>query len=501
MAPFAMKIDLARFSGVSEKRELCFAVIGAGMSGLLSAIRLRQAGYEQVTIYEKGDSIGGTWRENTYPGIACDVPSHLYRYSFAPNPEWSTRFAPGAEIRAYFENAAREFGVYDRIRFGEEIARCAFEDGRWHLETKNGLTDEADFVIAATGILHHPKQPDIAGLDDFAGDCFHSAQWDHDVSIEGKRVGVIGTGATGVQIVSHIADRASRLSVFQRTAQWVMYQENKPYRDADRDAFRDDPQRMQELYKEMSKRHIDNFSDAVVDADSAGMQVLEAACRESLEMGVENPVLRERLRPDYRAACKRLVMSPDFYRVMQQPQVELVTEAITRAEAGGVRTRDDRLHELDVLVLATGFHVDRFFRPMQLVGRNGLHIDDVWAERPVIYHSISIPEFPNFFMVNGPQSPIGNFSLVEIAELQFEYILQLIELVRSGRCREVSARDDAMRRLEAARIEAAQKTIWVTGCRSWYLDDRGVPITWPWTFERFRQEMEKPRLEDYALIG
>jgi cation diffusion facilitator CzcD-associated flavoprotein CzcO len=302
-----------------------------------------------------------------------------------------------------------------------------------------------------------------------------------------------------VQIVSAIVDRVARLCLFQRTAQWIMPQENPPYSEAEKEEFRRHPELMHEVRDQISQLFAYNFSNAVVNADSPQMVLIEEACRANLEENVLDPKLREKLRPDYRAACKRLVISPDFYQAIQKPNADLVTEGIARVEAGGVRTRDGRLHELDVLVLATGFRVDRFVRPVEVIGRNGTRLDELWAQRPSAYLSISIPGFPNFFLLNGPNGPVGNFSLIEVAELQFAYVMQLVDLVRSGRCREVSASAAATARFEAERVEAARKTVWMTGCRSWYLDDRGIPAVWPWTFDRFREEMAEPRLDAYEL--
>jgi cation diffusion facilitator CzcD-associated flavoprotein CzcO len=230
------------------------------------------------------------------------------------------------------------------------------------------------------------------------------------------------------------------------------------------------------------------------------MEALALICRENLETNVQDPVLREKLRPTYQAACKRLIISPDFYAAIQRPNAELVTEAIAAIEPRGVRTRDGRLHELDVLVLATGFRADRFLRPMQVVGRRGTRLDDVWRKRPIAYLSISIPDFPNLFMLNGPNGPVGNFSLIEVAELQMAYILRLVEELRTARCRAIAPRADATAAFDAARVEAAKNTVWITGCRSWYLDDRGIPAVWPWTFDRFREEMAAPKLEAYERV-
>jgi cation diffusion facilitator CzcD-associated flavoprotein CzcO len=306
----------------------------------------------------------------------------------------------------------------------------------------------------------------------------------------------VGTGSTAVQMVSGLVGQVGRLTLFQRTAQWVLQAENPPYTDDERAAFRQDPARLGDLRTQLTQL-FDVFANAIVDAESPEMQMVAEACQANLEDNVRDPELRERLRPDYRAACKRLIISPDFYEAIQQPNAELVTEGIERIEATGIRTRDGRLHELDVLVLATGFKADAFMRPMTVIGRGGQALEQVWAARPNAYLSISIPDFPNFFMLNGPNGPVGNFSLIEVAELQFAYILQLVGRLRAGECREISATQEAMEHHEAARVEAVKNTVWVTGCRSWYLDDRGIPAVWPWSFDRFRAEMKAPKPAAY----
>ena len=478
---------------------LRIVVIGAGMAGIAAAIKLGGAGFDDLVIYEKSDRIGGTWRENTYPGIACDVPSHLYCYSFAPNPDWTHTFAPGDEIRRYLERVARDNDVERRIRFGAEVTTLERRSGRWDLTTADGRTDSADVVIAATGVLHHPAFPDIAGIGDFKGAIFHSARWDHDVELAGARVGVIGTGSSAVQIVGAIVDAVGELHLFQRTAQWILPTPNPPIEEDARARFRDDPGSMRMLRDELSRMFSGGFANAVVNAESPALQKLEDLCRENLESNVTDPVLRERLRPTYRVACKRLVVSPGFYAAMQRPNARLVTEAIEQIEAGGVRTADGRLHELDVIVLATGFRVDRFLRPIEVTGRGGVTLREAWSQRPSAYLSVSIPDFPNLFLLNGPNGPVGNFSLIDVAELQIDYIAQLMALLADGRCREVSASHGAADRFETDRVEAAKRTVWVTGCRSWYLDDRGIPAAWPWTVDRFRQVMARPELADFDL--
>jgi cation diffusion facilitator CzcD-associated flavoprotein CzcO len=278
-----------------------------------------------------------------------------------------------------------------------------------------------------------------------------------------------------------------------------MPQENPSYSSSERAAFRDDPRSLTALRSEISKLFIESFANAIVDAESDIVKGIQVACEKNLSENVADPELRERLRPDYRAACKRLVISPDFYDAIQKPNAELVTDPIERVEARGIRTRSGRLIELDVLVLATGFRVDQFLRPTRVTGWDGMSLDDAWAKRPTAYLSVSVPGFPNLFLLNGPNGPVGNFSLIEVAERQMAYILQLIDLVREDRCKSIAASREATLAFDADRVEAAKKTVWVTGCNSWYLDDRGIPAVWPWTFDRFREEMSTPKLDCYEM--
>ena len=478
-------------------RSLRVGVIGAGMAGILAVIKLSEAGITDIVCFEKADRVGGTWRENTYPGIGCDVPSHVYSYSFAPNPDFTRMFSPGHEIQAYLERVAVDHGVVPHLRLGDEVVSAIYDRGVWHLETARGHRADFDVVIAASGVLHHPRMPEIDGVDEFEGAMFHSARWDQDVPIDGRRVGVIGTGSTAVQITGALVDRVEHFSLFQRTPQWIMPMDNKLFSDDQRATFRNEPHRLRELRDFLESAFAENFADAVVDAKSERLEQIEDTCRANLYQHVTDPELRRRLEPDYRAACKRLVVSADFYDAIQKPNAELVTAAISRIERRGIRTDTGRLHELDVIVLATGFEVDRFMRPTVITGLDGRTLEEAWADGPTAYLSVSIPEFPNLFMLNGPNGPVGNFSLIQVAELQMDYILQLVRRLQAGLSTEIHATEAAMREHEARRIEAAQATVWVTGCNSWYLDARGVPAAWPWPFRRFREVMAKPDLDAY----
>ena len=338
-------------------------------------------------------------------------------------------------------------------------------------------------------------------MEQFSGAIFHSARWDHSIPLDGQRVGIIGSGSTGVQIVSALSTRAQCLTHFQRSAQWIMPVENPVFSEEQKAAFRQDAALLKYMQNEpVYTEAVDRFNHAIANPDSAEMHEIEAIVLKNLEDSVADPQLREKLRPTYRAACKRLVFSTDYYVAIQRSNVALVTEGIAGIERSGVRTGDGVLHELDVLVLATGFDAHAFMRPMNIVGRGGTSLDEVWEEGPSAYLSISMPEFPNFFMLNGPNGPVGNFSLIEIAEHQWHYIAQLIELLQSGRCREVSVSQAALEQFEKERVAAARQTIFGSGCQSWYLDAQGVPATWPWDRQRFFEEMAQPDLAAFDLI-
>jgi cation diffusion facilitator CzcD-associated flavoprotein CzcO len=484
-------------SSASHPSPVRAAVVGAGMAGILSAVRLTERGIDCV-VFEKADRVGGTWRENTYPGLSCDVPAHSYTYSFARNPDWSRRYAEGPEIQRYFERVARDHDVLRLVRFGDEVVGLEFLDGRWHLATASGHSDVFDVVIAATGVLHHPNVPHFEGIETFAGSWFHSARWDHTVPLDGRRVGVIGTGSTAVQISAALVGRVERFALFQRTAQWVLGTPNPEYTAAERAAFRADPAGLEALIAQMASALNDGTAAAVIDVESPVLAEIARRCQEHLDT-VRDPDLRRRLTPNYRAMCKRLIVSADFYEAIQQPNAALVTDRIQRIEPAGVRTADGTLHELDVLVLATGFRADRFIRPTTVRGRDGIDLDEVWRAGPLAYLSVTVPGFPNLFFLNGPNGPVGNFSLIEIAERQLEYALQLIEGIRHGAFREVSPTPEATQRFEDERRAAAAHTVWASGCDSWYLDARGVPASWTFTHDRFVGEMAAPRLADFEM--
>ena len=479
-------------------RKLRIAIIGGGAGGIMSVIKLREAGIDDVTVFEKAGDIGGTWRDNSYPGLTCDVPSHLYRYSFEPNPDWTHVCSPGPEILAYLKRVAEKYDVMKDVRLDSEVTKAEFKNDQWHLETVKGPEGAFDAVLVAVGVLHHPVYPKIDGLDSFDGPSFHTARWDHSVSLEGKRVGIIGTGSTAVQIVGAVIDDVEKLSLFQRTAQWVLPLPNPEIAADQKDAYRSDPALMQAEYERLAKEFNGNFAAAVVGANTEAYAGMVQACEENLAT-VKDPDLRAKLTPNYKVGCKRLVMSHNFYDAIQKPNADVVTDPIAHIEANGVRTKDGTLHELDVLVLATGFDTHRFVRPMNVTGTDGLKLDDAWANANEGYMAVTVPGFPNWFMIGGPNSPIGNFSWILTAENQFNYALKLIEQLRDGNARSIAPKREAASAFNAAVRAKMPDTIWASGCGSWYIDKNGNVASWPWTYERFEELMREPILDDFEI--
>ena len=482
---------------MSEKRSLNIAIIGAGMSGLCMAAKLQDAGIDAYTVFESADDVGGTWRDNTYPGLSCDVPSRFYSYSFRPNPNWSRLYSRGGEIHDYFRRFAEERGIRSHIRFGTEVRAARFEDGRWMVTTASG-EEVFDVVVTATGVLRVPRYPEIPGVDTFAGPTFHSARWDHSVSLPDKRIGLIGTGSTGVQITAELGGNVSALKIFQRTAQWVFPMPNPSYARRTKAALRRWPVLNGAGYRFWQTFFERGLAPAVVEP---GWQrrTVAALCRWNLRLSVRDPELRRRLTPDHQAMCKRLAMSGHYYQAIQKPGVEVVTETIKAVEPRGVVTADGTLHELDVLVLATGFDAHAYVRPIDLVGENGLTLEEAWVDGPQAYRSVAVPGFPNLFMLVGPHSPVGNQSLVIIAETQADYAMWWINQIRDGRVVSAAPTEAATKDYNEQMKAAMPQTVWVTGCNSWYLGKDGLPELFPWAPHRHRELLRIPELADFDV--
>lgn len=474
------------------------AIVGAGMSGLCMAAMLRRSGITDITILEKSDEVGGTWRDNTYPGLSCDIPSRFYQFTFAPKPDWSKFFSPGGEIAHYFRHIATSLDIRRHIRFGTAVTEARYDGGRWRVLTSGGDEITVDFLVAATGILREPRFPDIDGLNDFGGPVMHSARWDHSYDVVGKRVAVIGTGSTGVQLVCGLEPQVAELKLFQRSAQWVVPVPNPSYTRLT-DAVR---RRVPILNAVAYHGYLGVFEFLAAALVRPGWRrrFISALCRANLRT-VADPDLRRRLTPDYEPMCRRLVISAGFYRAMQRPNVSLVDTGIERVEAEGIVTSDGRMHAVDAIVLATGFDAHAFMRPMNIIGQKGISLDDLWGKGPRAHLGVGLPGFPSFFMLMGPHSPVGNYSLTAIAEHQSEHILRWIRRWQDGRVDAVSPTAAATDVFNAEMRVAMPGTVWASGCTSWYLGKDGVPELWPWTPGAYRRRMRaEPDLRDYDLI-
>ena len=485
-----------------QQNGLRYIIIGAGMSGMLTAIKLLERGETNFQIYEKGDSVGGTWRENTYPGLACDTPAHTYTYSFEYNPDWDAFYATGTEIRAYFEGIADKYGLRKYIKFNTEVASATWDGKRWNVATKDGQKDHGEILVCASGVLHVPVVADIPGLKDFKGPCFHSARWDHSVPLAGKRVGVIGSGSTGVQIVSALVHECAKVVHFQRTAQWIFPSAVREFTAEEKAAFRADPKKIEDIrFGPEAFERRNRFTTAIIDAQSPELAEIQAIVEQNLEDSVKDPALKAKLTPNYVAACKRMIFSSDYYNAIQMPNAYLETGAIERVEVNGVRMKDGTFHELDVIAVCTGFDVSKFVRPMKIIGENDIDLDDVWAKGPSAYYAVTVPHFPNMLLYNGPTGPVGNFSLIDISEFQWLYFNQLVDLVRQGKAAGFYPSEAAHADYMARRNERAKKTVFASGCKSWYLDADGIPAVWPWSYEHFEEVMTNPKFDDYVLTA
>lgn len=450
------------------------AVVGAGIGGMALVIGLRSDGIDDVVLLERDDGVGGTWRSNTYPGAACDVPSHLYCYSFAPNPHWSKAYADQPEILAYLERCADEFGVRPHLRTGWGVASATWsdDDGRWTLEAHDGRRCTADVVVFATGTFGEPRRPEVPGLDTFAGPILHSARWDHDVELAGRRLGVVGTGASGVQIVPAVVDAAAHTTVFQRTPAYVLPRKDPAFPPEEQARLAGDPAALAELRRSLH----DAFESATVFRLGDPLaDVIAGVAREHLERKVADPELRAVLTPDYPLGCNRTLISSAWYRTLVRDDVTLVASPVTAVEPGAVRTADGGRHDVDVLVLATGFHAGDYLHGIEVRGRDGTSLRDTWADGPSAYLGMTVPGFPNCFVFYGPNTNQGGNSIILILEAQAAYVRSALARTAPGAVLEV--RQDAFDRYEADLQAALADTVWSTGCRSYFTSPSGRVVT------------------------
>lgn len=479
-------------------REPRIIIIGAGVAGIATAVTLQRAGFNDVIILEKGDNVGGVWHWNRYPGLTCDVPSHLYQFSFAPKPDWTGVFAPGDEIRRYLRGIVDEFGLDDRLHLKSEVTSVVFTGTGWHVVTADGTHRDADFVVAATGVLHHPFTPDIPGLDSFSGDVVHTARWDDQTETSGRRIAVIGNGSTGVQIISALQPDAGHIAHFVRTPQWVIW---APIRLAHPPLVGRVLTRLPSVNRRLHSVLLwgSKILADVATKPSWRRRLVQDYARWCLRVQVRDDALRSRLTPDYQPLCKRQVVSDTYYRAIQSENAELVTAPIERITPRGIVTSDGREIDVDVLILATGFHTHNYMRPMDVRGRDGLTISDAWAKGPRAYRMTAIPGFPNFFTVLGPNSPTGSIPLHFSAELTANYLAAWLQRFKDGEFDTVEVTEQATTTFNDDVAIALGPTVWNTGCNSWYLTDEGNIDLWPYDRKTMTAMLARPDDRDFHI--
>jgi cation diffusion facilitator CzcD-associated flavoprotein CzcO len=475
-------------------------IVGGGFSGLAMAIRLKQRGIEDFVVLERADDVGGTWHYNTYPGCMCDVPSHLYSLSFAPNPTWSHTYSPQAEIREYLRRCADRFGIRPHLRTGiaVEAARWREQDERWEIDTSAG-TLTATVLISAMGPLTEPKIPDVPGLERFQGKTMHSARWDHDYELKGKRVASIGAGASAIQYVPEIRGDVEQLYVFQRTAPWVMPHGDRAITDIERALYRRVP-----LAQRLVRAAVYASRELLVFGfakDPRLMGLLEKLARSHMRKHISDPELLEKVTPDYTIGCKRLLPSNRWYEALAAPNVELVTGGLQEVRERSVVDADGVEREVDAIIFGTGFRVTDAPYAHQMRGRDARPISDLWRGSPRAYLGTSVPGFPNLFLLLGPNTGLGHSSMVYMIESQVEHVLGAIEAMEDSGATTIEVRPEAHADFNREVDERMQGTVWDTGgCSSWYLDDTGRNATlWPdWTW-RFRQLAARFDADAYTL--
>src|SRR5581483_2344334 len=477
------------------------AVIGAGFAGLGAAVRLRQEGIEDFVVFEKNSDVGGTWWDNSYPGCQCDVPSHLYSFSFALNPDWSNTYSPQPEIWAYLRHTAERFGVLSHIRLNTPVVDASWDDDtkRWRHETPQGV-HTADFVISGNGALSEPSTPEIPGLDRFEGQTFHSARWDSTAELAGKRVAVIGTGASAIQIVPSIQPDVAQLHVFQRTPPWVLPHSQRPIKDFEHKMYRRVPA------AQRAARALVYWSRELVaygmTHNPRMLEPIRRVATRHMRSAIKDPALRKKVTPRYTPGCKRLLPSNDYYPALAHDNVEVVTDGIAEVKEHSIVTIDGTEREIDVLVLATGFHVTDNPMMERVRGRDGDTLAEHWRNHGAqAYLGTTVPGFPNAFLLAGPNTGIGHTSLVFMIEAQIAYVIDALRTVERRRAATVEIKQAPFEAYNDEVQAKMQKTVWNTGgCASWYLDAEGRNTTlWPDFTFKFRQRTRHFDAENYEF--
>ncbi|WP_170468843.1 flavin-containing monooxygenase [Ruegeria arenilitoris] len=475
-------------------------IVGAGFSGLTMAIEARERGIRDIAILEKADDIGGTWRENTYPGVACDIPSHLYSMATHLNPDWSRAYAGGAEIQAYLQKICRDEGLYDLCHFGQKLKAARWDGERWQVVTEDGQRWSARFLVSAIGALHVLSIPNIPGADSFPGPRFHSAEWDHSVSLSGKRVAVVGTGASAVQFVPEIAKTAAHVTVFQRSAPYVLPRPDGPIAPWLRRLYHRIPLlpriRRKLIYMTFEFRH------RVFRGEPRMVRFAMKMWRRSLENAIADPELRAQLTPDYQIGCKRILSSNDWYPALARDNVSLIPQGVASIEGDEVILADGTRTQADVLVWGTGFHVTDIIENLDITGSNDLTLRQAWSEGMQAHLGTAIAGFPNFFILLGPHTGLGHNSVVLMIEAQVRHIGRVLDQMQRDGVQAITPRPEKQAAFEQEMKDRHLNSVWqVGGCTSWYQDAQGRNTTlWPGTVSEYEKRMAQSGLEHYLPV-
>jgi cation diffusion facilitator CzcD-associated flavoprotein CzcO len=488
-------------AGSSARRTPTIAILGAGAAGLCMGIHLKKAGISSFTIFEKSERLGGTWFDNGYPGAGCDVPSHLYCFSFEPNPNWSRKFSLQPEIHDYLDHCAVKYGLMKHIRFRTEIASASFDEGRgvWRLRTTTGEELSAQVLVSATGQLNRPHVPTLPGLDSFQGTTFHSARWNRGHDLAGERVAVIGNGASAIQFVPCIAPTARKVAVFQRSANYVVPRFDRAYKPWEKWIFRNVPLALG-LYRASIYWRLEARFFAFFRGSWFSKKLREGALS-YLHQSVSDPALAEELTPDYPIGCKRILISDDYYQSLMRTNVEVVTEPITGVTRGSVVTADGSERPSDVIVFATGFESTSFLAPMQIEGLGGRKLAEEWRSGAEAYLGVALSGYPNLFLLYGPNTNLGHNSIIFMIECQVSYVLQCIKALMHQDLSYLDVRREAMDRFNEELKRAIEKTAWSAGCHSWYKTESGkVTNNWSGFSVAFWWKTRRPDWAAYELV-
>jgi cation diffusion facilitator CzcD-associated flavoprotein CzcO len=480
---------------------LSVAIVGAGFGGIAAAIELKRHGIDDVRILEQAPQLGGTWFYNSYPGAACDVPSHLYSFSFAQRRDWSRLCSPQAEIGSYLREVARTHDVERHIECNREVTACAWDEreARWRIDFADGEHCEADALVLATGQLNQPAHPPVEGIDSFAGQSFHSARWDHRYSLLGKRVAVVGTGASAVQFVPEVAEQAARLTVFQRTGNWFLPRKNRRYPPLAKAAIERVPG-VQEFRRRFMFQYCEAITAAIRHPRTIGRLVgLRSAA--FMRSQLKDAELRRKVWPNYTFGCKRVLFSSHYLPALQRANVDVVTDPIARVVEQGIVTTDGTLHELDCIVWGTGFQTTHFMFPMRIVGSQGSDLRDTWADGAHAHLGMTVPDFPNMFVMYGPNTNTSGGSIIVYLEAQAAYLRQALEQMRARGASSVEVRADVERASDRALQARFAGTAW-TGCDSWYRDDSGrIVANWPGYMREYLQQTRTLDPREYRFAA